>query len=372
MPGPATDASASLDASLSLDALKRLDLSDSKSLPEEWKEDPEDVGTNLQRYYDQQPAIKANWDERGVFYSPVHMKNNTGEPRRVACQYGHPQTPADMREPDAAAFVCMTREGSAGHPEGSTDHPEITTFHVKDGRATKEMSSITVPFDEIAIWEAKGWKLWYAPKSPLDPENNYRDIRKIDPPEDSCSTDQPAKDSMRWLERGLKSMESSLTAGPWRQGHLLGPNGSDPAVMAQSPSYASYKDYKEGGGQERRSATSIGHLIKHPRPPGVGVGWGGYDEFIEWQSYGREVTLNMVKKEDWTTDPMEPLVFKNEAGEVTDTFPSFHISKEDLPAMAQEPISLYDRLASQHRDQSHPDDEQPPTTPAWPGTYLDE
>lgn len=200
---------------------------------------------------------------------------------------------------------------------------------------------------------------------PRDPLKNYADVRKVHRPQDGVTTDKPVADMARYLEHGLDLAQSSRTNGHWRPGQLIGQNGSDPAVMKQSPSYAPVDKHKEAVRDERRSATSTGHLIVHGRPRDVCLGWGGYDDFLDWQSYGRQVTEQMVKEEDWVIDPLETIVYHDEDGEAVDTIESI-LERSDLPAVAQAPIPLFDKLTARHKEsQSKPK----PKTPAFPGTF---
>lgn len=127
-------------------------------------------------------------------------------------------------------------------------------------------------------------------------------MRLVDRPVDVVTTDEPANDMMRFLEHGSNLVSSAIGEEKWRPGQLIGKNGSDAETMSLSPSYISSKRRKETS--ERRSATSAGHFAIHRRPRDVPVGWGGYDEFIDWQSYGRQVTKAMVEEldDDWPTD----------------------------------------------------------------------
>lgn len=80
---------------------------------------------------------------------------------------------------------------------------------------------------------------------PLDIYNNYHDYRLVDRPTDVISFDKPAADTDRFVERGNKFVErgnkfvsTAMTDNDWRPGQLVGQNGSDPATIAQSPSFA--------------------------------------------------------------------------------------------------------------------------------------
>ncbi|KAM6520760.1 hypothetical protein FSOLCH5_005540 [Fusarium solani] len=48
-----------------------------------------------------------------------------------------------------------------------------------------------------------------------------------------------------------------------------------------------------------RSLTSNGHFIHHHPPPGIGLGWGDWDLYTEWQAHGRSVDKTWVPRGDW-------------------------------------------------------------------------
>ncbi|PTB41774.1 hypothetical protein M441DRAFT_457780 [Trichoderma asperellum CBS 433.97] len=163
------------------------------------------------------------------------------------------------------------------------------------GNSRQEVDMVVVPREEVATLEAEGWEVY-----------------------------------------------ASMTKN-WRPGHLIGDNGSDPATISQSPSFAPASRWNETS--ERRSATSTGHILQYRRPPGVPLGWGGYDEFTYWQSCGRRVTKDMVKKEEWSTSPLAPITIVKESGEFVETV-TLPVKQEDLPPQPKKPVPLYDLLNS--------------------------
>ncbi|KID85530.1 hypothetical protein MAJ_11216, partial [Metarhizium majus ARSEF 297] len=144
-----------------------------------------------------------------------------------------------------------------------------------------------------------------------------------------------------------------MTKGNWRPGQLIGQNGSNPATIAQSLSFASPEHRNEV--PEIRSATSTGHTLRYRRPADVCPGWGDYDRFTRWQSYGRSVTRDMVENTKWSTELQAPMRFVNESGEVVRTVTT-QLKPEDLPSQTHAPVSLYDELNQK--------DDQKPKAPA--------
>lgn len=183
-------------------------------------------------------------------------------------------------------------------------------------------------------------------------QKNYRDFRRVDRPADVVSTDKPAADTNRYLELGNNIMTADLTKGKWQPGQLIGKDGSDPAIISQSLSFAPAGHQNEL--TERRSATSTGHILLHRRPAGVPLGWGGYDEYTTWQSFGRRIDKDTVKKGEWSSAPVAPVTVVDEAGQVAKIFtPPF--KKEHVLPQAQEPVSLHD-LLHKSKDTQKPKD----------------
>lgn len=94
--------------------------------------------------------------------------------------------------------------------------------------------------------------------------------------------------------------QSQQVTGPkyyWQPGRLLGP---DPTAKANisDPEY-DFIPLSEMDPNDR-SATCSSHIQQHPRPAVIGVGWGGYDKFREWQLHGRQVKRDAVKYEHFS------------------------------------------------------------------------
>ncbi|EHK17760.1 uncharacterized protein TRIVIDRAFT_66661 [Trichoderma virens Gv29-8] len=149
------------------------------------------------------------------------------------------------------------------------------------------------------------------------------------------------KEEVAALEAQGWEVYSVMTKSDWRPGQLIGQNGSDPATLAKSPSFAPPDRHKEA--TDRRSATSTGHVLLYQRPAGVCAGWGGYDDYTQWQSFGRRIHKDMVEKQEWSTDPMKPVQFVDESGEVAQTI-TIPFDREDLPSQPRNLASLYDKL----------------------------
>jgi hypothetical protein len=73
----------------------------------------------------------------------------------------------------------------------------------------------------------------------------------------------------------------------WQPGRLLGPDDQKRAIISHSPTFTSLPKMDP----DLLSATSRSHTMRHGRPKGVGLGWGDFDRFREWQQFGRQVRV---------------------------------------------------------------------------------
>ncbi|KAK6222987.1 hypothetical protein QIS74_03832 [Colletotrichum tabaci] len=281
-----------------------LGVSDAPKWPEEWKDSK--TGENLNKFLD---------DVHRMSYHQVNMDKRKLMPR----QYPNPQAAKSSYYNDNyhTVYIAMTRESLGTHPGKA--------------KLRKPMETITVPEAE------------YAPSPALDIANRYQDSRIVDRPVDILSYDEPAADTMRYLERGNTFASTAMTEGKWLPGQLIGENGADPAKIADSPSFISPDRWNEVS--DRRSVTSAGFVLQCSRPLGVCLGWGGYDELTAWQSHGRRIKKDMVEERSWSTDIMVPVAVVNEAGEDVEII-SMPFKREDLVSLPlpRTPISIHDRL----------------------------
>lgn len=182
------------------------------------------------------------------------------------------------------------------------------------------------------------------------------------------SYDNPAADTDFYLDHANKFVSATMTKNNWRPGQLIGQDGADPAALSQSPSFAASDRWNEIS--ERPSATSTGHVLQHQRPYGVPLGWGGYDRYIHWQSYGRRVTKDMVEEGNWSIDPLSPITIVNESGELVETVTQ-PFKVEDLPPQPRNLVSLYDRLNSEDVRKRKAAQNDQSSTSTWANVYND-
>ncbi|KAL6698547.1 hypothetical protein J3F84DRAFT_345505 [Trichoderma pleuroticola] len=275
------------------------------ALPEEWRDNEENPGTNIDRALADVARRSLYWESRGMPGITVSFEKS----KIVPTQYVDPRYVKYTGDRLDTEYITLQRKSLP-------DQPEKPTCYVMEGKERVGIDFVIVPKEE-----------------------NYRDYRPVDRPTDVISFDNPAADTDRYLEHGNKVVSEVMTDS-WRPGQLVGENGSDPATIAQSPSFAPPNPNLEFS--ERRSATSTGHILQYERPPGVSLGWGDYDRFAKWQSFGRRVTKDMVEKKDWQKDPLAPVDFVDESGNFVETL-TIPFTREQL-FNAAEPLSLYERL----------------------------
>ncbi|KAL7913143.1 hypothetical protein GGI35DRAFT_491378 [Trichoderma velutinum] len=284
--------------------------------PEEWRDNRENPGANLETVLADVARRSAYWESLGVPCTRVSVEKSKLEPRqhvdlRLARHSGY-------KDRIDTEYVALQRKRLPGQLEATK------------GEEREGPDMAIVPKEEIVVMDAQGWEV------------NYHDYRPVDRPADVISFDKPAADTDRFLERGNKFVSAFMTKNNWRPGQLVGQNGSDPATIAQSPSFA--PPNRQNQFSERRSVTSTGHLLQYQRPVEIGYGWGDYDQHTYWQSFGRRVTKDMVEDKNWRRNPTEPVDLVDESGTVVRTL-TIPFKRTQLPN-AHNLLSIFERLNS--------------------------
>ncbi|KAJ4259662.1 hypothetical protein NW762_007592 [Fusarium torreyae] len=123
----------------------------------------------------------------------------------------------------------------------------------------------------------------------------------------------------------------------WQPGRLLGPDDQARALISQSPTFSmlspAFAPLSEMD-PNLLSATCRSHMAQYTRPKGVGVGWGDFDRFHEWQLFGRCVEKSMVERKDWRCSKVPNVMFTSEATDQVYVVPT------DCPSL-QPPKAAY-------------------------------
>ncbi|KAI1495737.1 hypothetical protein F5X99DRAFT_414809 [Biscogniauxia marginata] len=162
-----------------------------------------------------------------------------------------------------------------------------------------------VALDTLPEWQSKGWELWVHPEDPT--HGDLMDPRDCEPINDTTDDRLPLKETARLFEKqiALARAEAGSGSSPWEPGQLI----SGQACPANAPSM-SRQFQPVATLSEQNSATSSGHIHRHPRPSQVNVGWGDYDMYHSWQSAGRIIDEEDVVNKKWSEDAKnEPLEF---------------------------------------------------------------
>ncbi|RYP56174.1 hypothetical protein DL769_009958 [Monosporascus sp. CRB-8-3] len=209
-------------------------------------------------------------------------------------------------------------------------------------REGKKMEYKRIDLDRIPELEADGWTIWICPKPATDPADMNKDPRNANRMRDVESTDAPYKDTAKLFPEALDMLK--------RSGSKLGSDQlPDTTTQAQaSISFALFRRPPEWSDAELSSATSGGHVQIHKRPPGVGLGWGDYDLFDEWQAHGREVKQTMVEIKPWSLNSAQ-FNFITE-GDPSDVI---HVS-EKLKGEEDPPKPLWEKLMNRKMKEGQP------------------
>ncbi|KAH7154272.1 hypothetical protein DER46DRAFT_394097 [Fusarium sp. MPI-SDFR-AT-0072] len=126
---------------------------------------------------------------------------------------------------------------------------------------------------------------------------------------DVLTVDTPYKDTAKFFPREIELSRAGDNMA-WVEGQILGEADKE----TKAPISVSQEFIFPGDHTDTRSSTSRGHQISHYRPEGVGAGWGGYDEFYEWQANGRAINKDWVKQDDpdWRNKTTAPLTAVDE------------------------------------------------------------
>jgi hypothetical protein len=269
--------------------------------------------------------------QAGISCCPI-VRDKPENPKIHSRQYPSPyhHAEADLAIPHIIVQRKVPRSGPiVGNQVEVTSSRELVRV---DGK--------TVPLAQVTAFEQQGWEVWNHPESPINPITSG-DPRKVERTEDVFETDRPYMDSNRFLEEDNEMLLGDEPSTKWRPGQLLGANGSSREARASSLSFSSFVPAAQM--TDLRSATSGGHALKFLRPPRVGAGWGDYDTFDNWQSYGRQLKPEMVERNGWNKDPLKPLVFDGEDGAVTKTF-SQDVAAKYVDPDAEPPQALWERF----------------------------
>ncbi|PCD33877.1 hypothetical protein FGRA07_09032 [Fusarium graminearum] len=158
----------------------------------------------------------------------------------------------------------------------------------------------------------------------LNPDSKRREFKRIALSQldlhDIWSADNPTGDTTAMFARGIQmsglttrvqvgeepphgarfialfGAKSSGHSMYWEPGRLLGHDNKARVLVSHSPTFLTPVD----AGSEYSSGTCHSHIPIYRRPRSVGLGWGGYDLYNEWQ-YLRRQAKKYVPERDYPT-----------------------------------------------------------------------
>ncbi|KAF5592290.1 hypothetical protein FPANT_5449 [Fusarium pseudoanthophilum] len=176
---------------------------------------------------------------------------------------------------------------SAHHYHRPAEHPGFYP-PAKNGRSA-------APFRQSANYAVQ-YPDCHPPK-----KKELLDHRHIPKLQDVWIADKPYLSTANIFAKGIKISGLAITVNPgqippdgalcWQPGRVLGPDPQERASISHSESFVRPADMSTS----ILSATCRSHIVSYKRPPGVGLGWGDFDRFYEWQLHGRKVQKSMVR-----------------------------------------------------------------------------
>ncbi|KAL6922285.1 hypothetical protein FSST1_006311 [Fusarium sambucinum] len=176
---------------------------------------------------------------------------------------------------------------SAPEPTDSTSGKHVASAPIDLPRSVDDYKCDPVRMNEFLK------RLEYPPEYTYSKTWN-KAKRKISLIHDVQKTDNPVEDTL-WLFPNEICISEKCDDVIWNRNKLLYPGG----VKAVVPTSDVFIGPLEEG--SHATTTSQGHHVKHPRPAGVGPGWGDYDHYQGWQLRGRKVMSHMVPDKRWPT-----------------------------------------------------------------------
>ncbi|KAG7404847.1 hypothetical protein LZL87_006259 [Fusarium oxysporum] len=160
-----------------------------------------------------------------------------------------------------------------------------------------------------------------------------RDPRMVEEINDVLTADAPYKDIAKIFARETELSHAGDKMA-WVEGQMLGEADKE----TKAPISISEEFMFPGDHTDTRLSTSRGHLMGHYRPEGVGAGWGGYDEYYEWQANGQAINKDWVKQDDpdWRNKTTAPLIAVDEDGSEKVVY----YSDNDVKLMHERPSEL--------------------------------
>ncbi|RYC62775.1 hypothetical protein CHU98_g3434 [Xylaria longipes] len=195
-----------------------------------------------------------------------------------------------------------------------------------------------VPLAEVEQREEEGWTLWKCPDPPLDEDG--RDRRQVQFPIDTFKYDKPHEDFERYWANDMELVKKQLAPPNWEPGMPLN------KVYDEADNISTTTEFQPPNEWDQVvTGSSAAHYPIIRRPAGVGAGWGDYDKFAQWQSYGRRIKADMVENKKWDKEMTELVFVDSDDPTLEMTIPmDKKIQSTFPPRSGIPPQSLYEKL----------------------------
>lgn len=255
--------------------------------PKEWVYDSQNSEDHLDSFFDHYEHLSKGYVEKGVFNRFLIIKDENGSRQFLSRGY-----PPPIPQNQTAASTHLTAMIKQTNPEDALEEDQVAYV------ASESMSE----------YEISDWVPWEHPNAVArkgDPEKDRRLVERI---EDVRVTDAPYEETMKRFSKGIGISNHSETQPEWKTGMLHDKN----VKRADCISFSSFQPPGKSS-NSLATATSSGHAHVYNRPTNVGLGWGDYDLFREWQSHGRYIPRYMEEDKEWTSTNFEPLEFVSDS-----------------------------------------------------------
>lgn len=246
---------------------------------------------------------------------------------------GFPFARITQTDPDQTPAVVdksglLARQYSNPAPENDELAKSMPVLMIKEGevvmdagplRSTRKLPEVKLaPAHDVQAHMGDGW-IPYVQQVPDEDDVE----KKCDRVVDVHTTDEPWKDTERLFERGIKAINSA-GGSQWFPGAVIDrpvvdgiPQGN--FSFCEAECISNDPEWRPQGhtGDDFRNATSGGHIPIKKRPQNIGMGWGGYDAFHQWQANGRKINPDDVKHRDWEFDARKMVLVEESTGEET-------------------------------------------------------
>lgn len=238
-----------------------------------------------------------------------------------------------IRAPEhGAGFYAIQRPGPTERDDEFFNEERV---YMTQSKPNGENEYRLIPIKNIGQWEEEGWRLCDAPEPAVDDDG--RDRRECQRSVDVDEFDKPHKDFEKYWANEANIIESHMPH--WEPGKPLDENYDEEDNISTAKQFRPQSEWKRVV-----TASSGSHMPYPSRPAGVGVGWGDYDMFHQWQNHGRKVTVDMLEEKPWSKE-IEDVVMEFDDPTLNFTAPAIEgMRAQGAYDAGEEPQTLLEKL----------------------------